>query len=102
MLVFDYVVGFNNIISFSLKLNIENITGFYQNNTLVVDDDIVQNAFVSYNVKLYCCFHNTGCGTVLVNGSRSSSSDWRLVIDTNGDIDFSTYEVRRGQMKDRG
>lgn len=93
-----FVAGFNNIISFSLKLNIENITGFYQNDTLVVDDDIIQDSFVSYNVKLYCCFTNTKCGTILANGSRSDSSEWRLVIDTNGDVDFSTYQVRMFMM----
>lgn len=88
-----FAAGFNNIISFSLKLDTKNITGFFINDTMITDDEIVQDAFVSYNVKVYCCYMNSGCGSVLVNGSKSDASDWRLVIDTNGDIDFSTYEV---------
>lgn len=88
-----FLDGFNNVISFSLKLNFENITGLYQNDTLVIDDDIIQDAFLSFNVKIYCCFENAKCGSVLANGSKTESSDWRLVIDTNGDIDFITYQV---------
>ena len=76
-----------------MDLNIINITGFYVNDTLVVDDDVISNEIIPYSVAVYCCFQNTGCGNVFYNGTRSPSSHWKHVISTDSEIDLSTYEV---------
>jgi hypothetical protein len=77
-----HVRHFENVISVALQSKYKNVTGVLLNGTYVDDDATLDDLKFEFDLSLYCCYHNSGCGDISVTaiGKSNTGSDWMLVL----------------------
>jgi hypothetical protein len=77
-----HVRNFENVISVALQAKYKNVTGVLSNGTYVDDDATLEDLRFEYDLALYCCYQNSGCGDIGISaiGKSDTGSDWMLVL----------------------
>jgi hypothetical protein len=85
-----HVDNFQNVISVALELKLSNISDIMVNGTVINDDDSLEDYHFRYDLYLYTCYDNYGCGSVNTDGN-----EWKSVITIKNEkvVIADIYEV---------
>lgn len=84
--------GFSNVISVAVKAKLSNTSAIYYNGSYIDDDEVIAELTFKYDLELYCCYSNSGCGNVSIGGEGWGHSDWKKVISLeNEKINVEKY-----------
>lgn len=83
-----HVRHFENVISVALQSKFKNVTGILMNGTYVDDDATLDDLKFEYDLDLYCCYQNSGCGDVAISsiGKSNTGSHWKLVLSSKDTV----------------
>ena len=73
--------GFSNVISVAVKAKLSNTSAIYYNGSFIDDDEFIEGLTFKYDLELYCCYSNSGCGNVSTfEDDTGGHGQWKKVI----------------------